>query len=466
MSQLRLGSIERPARVAIVGAGPSGFYAAEALLKAEGLQVDVDLFERLPMPYGLVRYGVAPDHQKIKSVTRAYGRVATAFHARLRFFGNVKIGRDLSVDELRRHYDQIIYTFGCESDRRMDVPGEDLAGSYTATAFVAWFNGHPDYRDFTFDLTHKTAVVVGVGNVAMDVTRVLLRDRDELSRSDIADYALAALRESRVEEVILLGRRGAAQAAFSPKEIRELVDLGGVDLCVEPRDLALDEISLAQIEQDADAAKNVAILQDQLERCRCTQPRRIRLKFLTSPVELIGEAGRVTAVKVERNELYRNEGGTIRPRGTGETTVIPAGLVFRSIGYRGVPMPGVPFHESWGIIPNQNGRIVDPESKAVLPNEYVAGWIKRGPTGLIGTNRGDAKETVEMMLADMAANSATADPNKTRKAVDTLIRERRLDVISFDDWAQLDALEVKRGEAVGKVREKFVTMEEIRRSLS
>jgi len=445
------GTPDRPLTVAVVGAGPSGFYAVEALLKAPGLTVRVDLFDRLPTPYGLVRGGVAPDHQKIKSVAAVYERAA--LDPRVRFFGNVKLGRDLSVDDLRARYDQIVYAVGCESDRRMDVPGEDLVGSHSATEFVGWYNGHPDHRHRSFDLSCAAAAVVGVGNVAMDVTRLLSCDAESLAKTDVAGYALDALRKSLVKTVWLLGRRGPAEAAYSPDEIEEIGELPACDLVVDPAEAVVDEVSKAALSAPA-VKRKVEYVQGRAKIGEGTKPRKVRLRFCVSPVELIGEAGAVKAIKIERNKLVSDGKGGTKAVGAGKFETIPVGLVLRSVGYRGVPLPGVPFDEKSGHIPNAAGRVV--------PGEYVVGWAKRGPSGLIGTNRADSVATVSAMLEDLKAGKLPA------RAVDTSIESmpkllvaKGSKALSFAQWKELDKLELAQGAAHGKIREKFTRVEDM-----
>ena len=365
-----IGSRERPLQVAIVGSGPSGFYTAGALLKQKDLHLKVDMFERMAMPYGLVRYGVAPDHQKTKQVIRIYE--ATAGDPRFRFFGNVQVGRDLQVKELQEHYDQIVYAVGCESDRRLGIPGEDLPGSHTATAFVAWYNGHPDYRDHRFDLTARRVAVVGVGNVAMDVTRILVQDPEGLASTDIAEHALQALRKSSVEEVVVLGRRGPVQAKFTPKEIREIGELPGVDLTVRPQDLELDASARSQLEKGGAARRNFEYLKGQARQGAGRGRRRVRLRFFTSPVEIQARQGRVGSVRMERNRLTWDEQGQSRCLGSGVFESLEVGLVFRSVGYRGIPIAGVPFDERRGLIPNAAGRVLRPP--AMKPGPPSTRW--------------------------------------------------------------------------------------------
>jgi ferredoxin--NADP+ reductase len=452
--------------VAIVGAGPTGFYAADHLLKRAGLVVEVDLFDRVPTPHGLVRAGVAPDHQKIKSVTAAFDKVAA--HPRFRFFGGVEFGRDLMRDDLRRHYHQIVYSTGAQTDRRMGIPGEDLAGSHPATEFVAWYNGHPDYRECRFDLSAERAAVVGVGNVAIDVARILCRTPEELAATDIADHALEALRRSRVREVYLLGRRGPAQAAFTNPEVRELGELADADVSVVPEEVELDPESRAELERNPDraTAKKVEILQSYARRAPAGKSRRLVIRFLVSPVELIGdEAGRVAAMRLVRNRLEASATGALSARPTGVFEEIPVGLVFRSVGYRGVPLPGVPFHESWGVILNDKGRVLDPASKQPITGEYTAGWIKRGPSGVIGTNKPDALETVECMMEDLSAGRVLEPPEPDPRAAERLIGERQPKHFTYQDWLRLDEIEVGRGRAAGRPRLKFTRVDDMHAAL-
>ena len=394
----------QPLRVAVVGAGPAAFYAVEHLFKQADLLIEVDMFDRLPAPHGLVRYGVAPDHPKIKTVTRAYDSIAG--HPRFRFFGNVELGRHVTLDDLRRHYHQVVLATGAQTDRRMGIPGEDLAGSHPATEFVAWYNGHPDYREHVFDLSVERAAVVGVGNVAIDVARMLVRTPEELEGTDVADYALEALRNSRVREVFLLGRRGPAQAAFTNPEIKEIGEMADADVIVRPDEVTLDPLSQAEVDASGDRllVRKVEILQGYAVRKPEGRRRRLHVRFLVSPVEIIGdEQGRVVGMRLVRNVLVADDKGRLGAKPTGDYEDLDVGLVFRSVGYRGVPLPGVPFHERWGVIPNEKGRVTDPATGAPIPGLYATGWIKRGPSGVIGTNKPDAVETVTAMLEDAAS---------------------------------------------------------------
>jgi ferredoxin--NADP+ reductase len=452
-------------RVAIVGSGPAGFYVAEHLLKQADAPVHVDMFDRLPTPFGLVRFGVAPDHPKIKSVTRVFDKIAK--NDAFRFYGNVEVGKDVTLAELKDHYHQICFATGAQTDRHMGIPGEKLPRSHAATEFVAWYNGHPDYRDCQFDLSSERVAVVGVGNVAVDVARILSKTPEELATTDIADHALQALGKSRVREVTMLGRRGPAQAAFTNPEVRELGELEGADIRVLPEEVRLDSASQAELDASDDDTlkKKVSILQEFAQQPRAGKPRLLTLRFLVSPTELIaGPDGGVRAMRLAKNELY-SEGGRLQSRATGEVEELPVDLVFRSVGYRGVPVAGVPFDERSGVIPNQLGRVTDPQSKTPVPGLYVSGWIKRGPSGVIGTNKKDGTETAAAMLEDAAASKILSPTRANGAAIDALVRGRRQDLISYADWSRLDAIEVAAGERNGRPRVKLVTRAEVAAAL-
>ncbi|MFO1050652.1 MAG: NADP oxidoreductase [Planctomycetota bacterium] len=456
MPELPLGGESRPLRVAVVGSGPSGFYAVEALFKVGGLTCRCDMFDRLPTPYGLVRGGVAPDHQNIKGVVKVYEKIAAS--PRFRFFGNVRIGRDLSVADLETFYDFVIWAVGNESDRKLGIPGEDLQGVHSATSFVGWYNGHPDHRGQDFHLgSSRRAVVVGNGNVAMDVTRVLLRDTDELASTDIAEAALDSLRSSGVEEVVLLGRRGPAQSAFSTKEIEEIAKLGNTDLIVPAEEVVSDPVTEAWLAAGAPraAARNLEFLREQAARAPSGHARRARAVFLASPVEILGREGKVRAVRVERNELVADRDGTPRPKGTGRFFEIECELVFAAVGYRGVPIPGLPFDDKAGVVPNREGRVLRSAGGEVLPRHYVVGWAKRGPSGLIGTNSPDSKATVEALVQDLSSARATALPVDEQRALPMRLREAGIDFVSFEDWKLLDTWEQMEGKRRNKVRHKL-----------
>jgi ferredoxin--NADP+ reductase len=449
------GTEQIPLRVAIVGAGPSGFYAAEALFKS-GQVVRVDMIERLPAPFGLVRYGVAPDHPKLKEAIPVYDRIARG--SGFCFVGNVTVGRDVSVEELRAAYHAVVFTCGAESDRQLGIPGEDIPGSYTATEFVGWYNGHPDYQDREFDLDQEAAVIIGQGNVAADVCRILAKTVDELKHTDITEYALEALSRSRVREIHVIGRRGPAQAKFTAKELRELGELEDADPVVDPAELELNPESLAEFEdrRGAGAKKNLEILRGFAARPPAGRGRRVHLRFLLSPVEIQGE-GHVEGVLFERNRLV---GAPFEQsaRATGERVELGAGLVFRSIGYKGVPIPGLPFDPRQGIFPTLESRIVDPAGQAI-PGLYAAGWIKRGPTGIIGTNKPDSVATVASILADLPSLDSTPKPGV--EALTGLLTTRGARVVCYEDWLAIDQAEVSRGAPKEKPREKFTTVVEM-----
>ncbi|MBA3946098.1 MAG: FAD-dependent oxidoreductase [Herpetosiphonaceae bacterium] len=460
------GTETYPLRVAIIGSGPAAFYAADHLLKQPGLVVNVDMFDRLPTPYGLVRAGVAPDHQKIKSVTKIFDHVAA--NPCFRFFGLVEYGKDISLDDLEQHYHQILFATGAQTDRRMGIPGEDLIGSHAATSFVAWYNGHPDFRDYEFDLTQERVAVVGVGNVAMDVARILSLTPAELAATDIADYALEALSKSRVKEVYLLGRRGPAQAAFTNPEIKELGDLAGAEVHILPEEAELDPLSKADLEasKDRTTIKKVEIIQSYAHEKPRTKPRTLYLRFLVSPVELIGNAaGHVTALRLVKNVLYATEAGTLSPKPTDHFEELPVGMVFRSVGYRGVALPGIPFNERWGVILNQKGRVLDPDTQQPLTGIYTSGWIKRGPSGVIGTNKPDSVETVACMLEDLAQGAYIHTAQHPEDRIEQLVRTRQPHYVSYADWKQLDAAELSQGQVQGRPRVKYTSVAEMLKAL-
>jgi ferredoxin/flavodoxin---NADP+ reductase len=459
-----------PIRIAVIGSGPAGFYAAGHLLKdgagGHAIDFEVDMLERLPTPWGLVRSGVAPDHPKIKSVTRVYEK--TALHPRFRFFGNVAFGEHISREELLSHYHAIVYATGSPLDRPLSISGEDLPGSHAATEFVGWYNGHPDYSDLEVDLLAAArAVVIGNGNVALDVARMLVLAPAELAPTDTADHALHVLARSRVSEVVIVGRRGPAQAAFTNPELLELGELADADVVVDPAELdrAL-AVHDAAAEQDITSRRNVEILRSYAERPLSGRPKRIVLRFLLSPTALApGADGRLGAVEFARNELVADGDGKLRARAGGEHETIPAGLVFRAIGYRGIPLPGLPFDERSATIPNAGGRILDPASGAPLRGEYTVGWIKRGPSGVIGTNKKDAQETVNAILADAAlgAEGLHSPASPDGAAVERLLRERRPELVTYAGWSEIDRHERALGESSGRPRVKLTRIEEMLR---
>jgi ferredoxin--NADP+ reductase len=400
---------------------------------------------------------VAPDHPKIKSVTRVFEK--TARMPGFRFHGNVEVGRDISHEELAAAYHAVLYAVGTPADKKLGIPGEELPGSVSATDFVAWYNGHPDYADMEFDLSAKRAVVVGNGNVAIDVARMLMLSIDELAVTDIADHALEALRFSQVEEVILLGRRGPAQAAFTNPELLELADLELADVIVHPEDLQLDPASEASlVDADATTKRNMATLKEYAALTPSGKPRRIELRFLTSPVALEGK-GQIEALVVEGNELVQGEDGSLRARATGETERIETGLVLRSIGYTGKPLPGVPFDGKLGRVLNKDGRVLDPETSSPLPGVYAAGWIKRGPSGVIGTNKKCAQESTGLLLEDFAAGLL---PAPTASAEGLLAQlHATTNIVDYSGWEAIDVHERSLGEPTGRPRVKLVRRDEL-----
>jgi ferredoxin/flavodoxin---NADP+ reductase len=433
-------------RAAIVGAGPSGFYAADQLLQAG---FSVDLYDALPTPYGLVRAGVAPDHPKIKSVTRMYDK--TARHEAFRFFGGVELGSDISREELLERYHAVIYAVGTATDNRLGIEGEDRPGSVAATEFVAWYNGHPDFSEHEFDLSCSRAVVIGNGNVAIDVARMLVLDPDELTPTDTADHAISGFGSASVQDVIILGRRGPAQASFTNPELRELGELARADVIVDPADLE------GELPEDLTptAQRNVEILRDYSTREPSGKSHRIELRFFRSPVELVGEGpgGQVEGLRVVRNRLVDG-----RAVATDEQEIVECGLVVRSIGYRGRPLPGVPFDERRGLIANDAGRVTTPEGDP-LPGEYAVGWIKRGPSGVIGTNKKDAADTTAKVVADAEAGALNAPTDDTDP--EAWLRARVPGLVTWDGWQAIDAHETAAGEAQGRPRVKLVRVPEM-----
>ena len=440
-------------RVAVVGSGPAGFYAAGHLLDAEE-PVEVDMIERLPTPWGLVRLGVAPDHPKIKAVSKAFERIAAM--PGFRFIGGVDVGRDLTHDDLVRLYDAVVYAVGAQSDRRMGVPGEDLPGSWSATEFVAWYNGHPDFQELIFDLSGECAVVVGAGNVALDVVRMLALSPEEIRPTDTTDEAIEAILGSGIREIVLLARRGPAQAAFTTPELKELGELADADVIVDPADLELDEASAAALEHDTNARRNVEVLREYAARSPVGRRRTIRLRFAVSPVAIHGEE-RVEAIEIVRNRLVIDENGRVSAEPTDEHETIPCGIVFRSVGYLGVELPGVPFDTRRATIPNDCGRVNDAQGV------YCAGWIKRGPSGVIGTNKKDATETIELLLEDARQGTLhRGDPSATAETVEELLAARGVEHVTYAGWEAIDTEERGRGEPQGRPRVKLVSWDELR----
>jgi len=453
----------RPYHVAIVGSGPSGYFAAASLLKlTAGGEVDVrvDMLEMLPTPWGLVRSGVAPDHPKIKSISAQFEK--TAADPRFRFYGNVTVGEHVLPEELAERYDAVIYAIGAQSNRQLGIPGEDLAGSVAAVDFVGWYNAHPHFADQAPDLTCKRAIVVGNGNVALDVARILVSQPDELRRTDIADHALDALGPRGIEEVVIVGRRGPLQATFTSPELRELGDLKGLD----DVDVVIDAAEFAGItDDDIEAAakhpkQNVKVLRSYVGRDTHPGHRRIVFRFATSPIEIRGD-GRVEEIVLGRNELTTDEQGRVSAHDTGEREVLPAQLVVRSVGYRGVPMPGLPFDERSCTIPHTDGRV---EGSS---NQYVVGWIKRGPSGVIGSNKSDSQATVDTLAADLAARVAQnglAEFDTDHEAqLHRWLLSRQPELVTAEHWQLIDAHERSTGEPDGRPRVKLASVAEMLR---
>jgi NADPH-dependent glutamate synthase beta subunit-like oxidoreductase len=447
-----IGTTNNPLRVAIVGSGPSGFYAAEALLQSEHT-TEVDILERLPVPYGLVRYGVAPDHPRLKDVADTYATIAR--DPRFSFVGNVSYGKDFTLKELADCYHAVIFATGAATDRRLGIPGEDIPGCHAAASFVGWYNGHPDYRDLEFDLSSESAIIIGQGNVAIDICRILAKSVDELRKTDIAAHALDALAGSRIREIHLIGRRGPVQARFTTKELRELGQLSECDPFVNPDDLLLSETCKSELSdvREPARARNFEIFRAFASRQQ-EKPKCCRIHFFLSPREARG-GHRLEELVLERTRLV-GAAGRQEAVGTGQTVSINAGLMIRSVGYSGLPLEGIPFDEKLGTVPNKDGRV------EVAPNGlpvYVTGWIKRGPTGIIGTNRADSMATVATLLADMPNFNSQHKPG--REASATLWAQRSVRPISFHDWEAIDQAEKARGLPLGKPREKFTRISEM-----
>ncbi|OBI60824.1 NADP oxidoreductase [Mycolicibacterium fortuitum] len=451
----------RPYHVAIVGSGPSGFFAAASLLKFADLpdsdrDVRVDMLEMLPTPWGLVRSGVAPDHPKIKSISAQFDK--TAADPRFRFFGNIKVGEHVTPAELAQRYDAVIYAIGAQSDRALNIPGEDLPGSVAAVDFVGWYNAHPHFDGMAPNLAGGRAVVVGNGNVALDVARILVSDPQALANTDIADHALASLDTRGVEEVVVIGRRGPLQATFTTLELRELGDmegLGDVDVVLDPADFA------GITDDDLEAAgktvkQNIKVLRKYIDEPPREAKRRIVFRFCTSPIELRGE-DRVESIVLGRNELVHDDNGRVVAKDTGEREELPVQLVVRAVGYRGVPTPGLPFDERSGTIPHTDGRIDGSR------NEYVVGWIKRGPSGVIGSNKKDSQDTVDTLLADLAAGGVDERTAELGDELAQWLLDHQPKLVTGEHWRLIDAHERAAGEPTGRPRVKLASVAELLR---
>jgi ferredoxin/flavodoxin---NADP+ reductase len=468
--------------VAVVGSGPAGLYTAEALIKQSAAldpprDIRVDVLDRLPTPYGLVRYGVAPDHKSIKSIAEYLRNVLE--HEGVHFVGNVHLGDDVTRDDLLAHYDAVIYATGAMRDRHLGIPGEDLAGSIAATDFVNWYCGHPDMDPSAFSLDAESVAVIGVGNVAVDVARILIRNPDELRETDVSQPVLDALMASKVREVHMIGRRGPAQAKFTTKELRELGELEGVDVVVGADEADLDAFdatgeSARLAETDRHVRGNYTVIKDWAQRTPAGTGRRLTVRFWLRPVEIQGRNEAVSGLTLERTRL--DESG--RLQGTGELETLPVQMVLRSVGYQSVPLAGVPFDERNYVVPNEAGRVIGPDGRP-LPGEYVAGWLKRGPTGVIGTNKSDAAETVRSLLADLAGGPGPDDVQLPRAGLlrmpsggpagqsplGALLDYRGVRHVSYDDWLGIEAAEKELAASLGRgARVKLASRHDIRKA--
>jgi ferredoxin--NADP+ reductase len=431
-------------RVAVVGSGPAGFYATGALLDAD-VPVEVDMIERLPTPWGLVRLGVAPDHPKLKTVSRAFERIAAK--PGYRFIGNVEVGRDLTHADLTRLYDAIVYAVGAQTDRRLGIPGEELPGSWSATEFVAWYNGHPDFQDLEFDLDVERAVVIGNGNVALDVARMLALTREELEPTDTTEPAIEAIADSTLKEIVIIGRRGPAQAAWTTQELKEMGELVGADVKVDAAQLE------GAVGGDTNTERNLEVLHDFARRTPTGKSVTVRFLFFRSPTAIRGD-DKVESIELVRNRLEEHDGRLVAVA-TDERETIDCGLVFRSVGYQGVSLPELPFDERRGTIQNEGGRVV------AASGVYCAGWIKRGPTGIIGTNKKDATETVSLLLEDVREGRLAHAEGVTAEAVEALLASRGVQPVLYNGWVAIDELERAAGEKLGRPRVKLRTWDEL-----
>lgn len=431
----------RPLRVAVIGAGPGGLYAAGALCAQKDVAVEIDVLDRLPVPFGLLRYGVAPDHLKMKSLAGGLQKVLD--DPRVRLFGDVRVGENLSVAELRDCYDAVVYAIGAATDRRLGIPGEDLPGSTSATAFVNWYSGHPDQTTSGVELDCSAAAVLGLGNVAVDVARILIRSIDELRPTDMPDEVLDVLAASKVTDVHVIGRRGPADAKWTSKEFRELCELEGVDVIVNPADVELDEAAQARVAGDKNLARSVATLKELAGKPLTGAPRRLHLHFFAPPTEILG-TDRVEGIRAGKGEQERT---------------LDVGLVLRSVGYLGVELDGAPFDASNGTIPtDEGGRVL--RDGAVSTGEYVAGWARRGPTGVIGTNRPDGELVSTSLRADAA--DLVLRPAPEPAALHDLLAIRGVEIVDLSGWAKIDAAEIAGGTAQGRPRAKLSTYEQLR----
>lgn len=443
------GTEMQPLRIAIVGAGAAGFYTASHLLKAP-LQVSIDMYEQLPTPFGLVRSGVAPDHQKDKSVTALYDKIAA--NPAVNFYGNIAYGTALNLEPMQNYYHQIVFATGACLSRDLNIPGEELQGNHAATDFVGWYNGHPDFVNHAFDLSAETAVIIGVGNVAVDVARILAKSPEALAETDIADHALAALRQSRLKDIYLIGRRGAAQATFTYDELKALTELDAVEIVTLNEEITLDALSAASLKHSKNAEKNIAILNGPARNQSKKADKRLHLRFWWSPEAIEGSQGRVTRIRLRKNKAVQ-QGKYVGAAPDEGSLLLDAGLVFRSVGYKGAPLPGLPFDNQKAVVTNDQGRVLVEGQPA--KGLYVVGWIKRGATGVIGSNKVCARETVQAMLADLQTGEHLTPANSHRCAEQLLGQDSRH--ITYDEWLKIDAAEKKAGEKQGRPRVKLLS---------
>lgn len=461
MTDFCIGTETRPLKAAIIGSGPSGFYAAEGLLKRQGLFVEVDMFEYLPTPYGLVRAGVAPDHQSIKSITNIYDRIANLDN--FNFWGNVEFGRDITIEELEQRFDLVIFAIGAQSDRSICIPGETLQGCHSATAFVGWYNGHPDYRDYPVDLSCKRAVIIGMGNVATDIARILSLSPAEMEKTDLADYAVEALLSSQIEEIEIVARRGPLQAAFTPVGVRKFPNLDQAVPCVDPAELQLEAASRTLLEQTQD--KRILLNMEFLNKIVDNRPgckeKTIRFLFRRSPIEIVGHEGRVQGIKLVRNELFEDQQGNLKLSLSDAVETHPTGLVFNSIGYQVKPTPGVQLDQQRGVIANRDGRMIDLDTAQVLRGRYVVGWAKRGANGVIGTNKQDSLASLDCLFEDVAEQRIGLVDQSSLVTTEQWLTEKDIRFVRFEEWKQIDQVELSHGDSKGKPREKITTVQQM-----
>ena len=457
----KIGNDARPLKVAIIGSGPSGFYTAEALLNNNDFSSQIDMFDSLPTPYGLVRAGVAPDHQNIKAVTKVYEKIAQ--RSDFRFWGNVEFGKDITKDELLEIFDVVIYAVGAQTDRNMNIPGENLPGSHSATEFVNWYNGHPDFKEREFDFSHENVAIIGMGNVAMDIARILARTADEFKGTDIASYAQKQLSESKIKNIYVFARRGPLQAAFTPAGTKEFPKLQGAVATISPEDLTLEYFTEKILKETDDKRikQNLKFLEEISRNKPTPQQKEIKFLFRRSPMEVYGSNGKVEGIKLVKNELFENDYGKLSARATDVSEDYKVGLVFRSIGYRSEPLPDVSFDDKKGIIKNLDGRVIQENGNQHCKGEYVVGWAKRGPTGIIGTNKPDALETVKLILDDFSNIEDAAPTNSQEAIVRLFLKMKEIKFVKFSEWKILDEYEIEQGEKVEKPREKITSVQEM-----